>query len=132
MRWKRIQKHNPIIKWIDVEGYPEYGVSQTGVVRRKRIILIPKVNKRYKTRAKWLVPTVLRGVAMVRLMNDDRTRSWFQLKDIVANHWLPDRTDKMIDLIDKSDPTNCRVENLKEIKRKPRGKPFTGTPYFAT
>jgi hypothetical protein len=116
-------------RWKPVKGFSLYIISDWGKVKKlKRKVDFTKREsyvggyykwKGYTSKQRLVKPTVSKGVAKVGLRGDDGKRYWIQLKDLVADHWMRNRTGAVVQLKNKKDPANCRLGNLKEKGSKP-------------
>lgn len=106
---KRVEFWKPII------GYGKlYEISNFGRIRARRIVRISPNKQRYQQRRRLLSVSLRNGIAKISLRDMEGNRKWYQLKDLVADHWLPGRTYRRQVLIKNGNPFDCRVWNLKE------------------
>jgi hypothetical protein len=108
--WKKKEKWKPI-EYTRYEGI--YEVSNMGRIKRRK----KKVLGRYR-RPKLLKPRLNNNTSItIHIVGHDGATAEVWVKDIVADHWLPNRTPgASVSLIDIRDPYNTSIYNLRETR----------------
>jgi len=115
-----VQKRKRKEKWKYVEGFHRlYSVSNMGRVRSENTNrpAIEGIRRKRRGRRRLLSPafSVSSGMVIVILANIDRTKTSMDLKYLVADHWLKDRTPgARVEYKRKNNRLDCSVSNLRE------------------
>lgn len=110
-------------KWKLIKGYePLYSVSNLGRIRsnNSRRIDPNGIKRRYHAKKKLLKPisTASRPEPKVKLTDIYGVSKWFDLKTLVADHWLKNRTGARVVWKNKKELTDCSIYNIKEVDDK--------------
>lgn len=118
------------MEWKTVKNFPNYEVSNTGIVRSKYQVYTDKLGRKVHKQAKELKVRYSNGYKRVALYNDDGVKH-ITVHRIVALNFIPKHTSGYLEVNHKDGvKTNNHVDNLEWVTKKQNMRHAVNTGLF--